>query len=337
MKGFAHFMTGLAATSLFPFAVQSAAEGNPLYFILGGAFGLLPDTLDFKVYRYLYRHDLDLMADARTPDPGRIANELAGAVVAAACDPRGRRVKLNTLQCGADRWLRYRLEFDEGAGEIRVVMGPVVDTGQQPVPGAKAQEETLGRAHVPVPMRLDYAGPVTVDIFDGPSFLFKKEGDSVTLHFLPWHRSWTHSLVIGAGFGLLAWVLWAAHHVPGSGWGAALTGWKPAAVITAAYSAHILADQCGVMGSNLFYPLTRWRQRGLGLMHSGDARPNFLAVWFSMALIYANLYRAAAPAGALPCVLLAFACALTPLLAYALLARWLHVRRAGAGRPAAHV
>ena len=52
MKGITHFTIGVAAASCVPVAVETAASGNPLYFILGGIFGLLPDTIDFKLYRY---------------------------------------------------------------------------------------------------------------------------------------------------------------------------------------------------------------------------------------------------------------------------------------------
>ena len=63
MKGIAHFSLGIAAASCFPAAVQAGAEGNPLYFILGGIFGLLPDTLDFKFYRFIYSHDVEITPD----------------------------------------------------------------------------------------------------------------------------------------------------------------------------------------------------------------------------------------------------------------------------------
>jgi hypothetical protein len=50
------------------------------------------------------------------------------------------------------------------------------------------------------------------------------------------------------------------------------------------------------LGSNLLFPLARRRVPGLGLIHSGDALPNFLAVWASCALILLNLDRfSAAP------------------------------------------
>jgi hypothetical protein len=39
------------------------------------------------------------------------------------------------------------------------------------------------------------------------------------------------------------------------------------------------------------YPLTRHLARGLRLLRSGDATPNFLAVWVAIALIVFNLDR----------------------------------------------
>ena len=48
------------------------------------------------------------------------------------------------------------------------------------------------------------------------------------------------------------------------------------------------------MGSNLFWPLTRKRLPGLGLLHAGEAIPNFLTVWTALALILFNLDRFAA-------------------------------------------
>ncbi len=141
-------------------------------------------------------------------------------------------------------------------------------------------------------MALDYAGPVTVDIFDGPSLMLKSQQDGrVIINFLPWHRSWTHSFLTGAFFAVSCWFCWAALNLQMSGWGGVVGGWKPAAIVISAYSAHIVCDQLGVMGSNLFFPVTRKRIKGLGLMHSTDAPPNFYAVWCSAVLIYWNLYR----------------------------------------------
>ena len=60
MKGIAHFTAGVAAASFFPGAVAAAVDGNPLYFVLGGVCGLLPDTLDFKFGRFFYRHQVEI-------------------------------------------------------------------------------------------------------------------------------------------------------------------------------------------------------------------------------------------------------------------------------------
>jgi membrane-bound metal-dependent hydrolase YbcI (DUF457 family) len=54
---------------------------------------------------------------------------------------------------------------------------------------------------------------------------------------------------------------------------------------------HILEDQFGYMGSNLLYPFTRRRTRGLGLCHSGDALPNLFIVWLSALFVLLNLDR----------------------------------------------
>jgi hypothetical protein len=48
------------------------------------------------------------------------------------------------------------------------------------------------------------------------------------------------------------------------------------------------------MGSNLFWPLTRRRTRGLGLFHSTDALPNLFCVWLGTLLVVYNLDRFAA-------------------------------------------
>jgi membrane-bound metal-dependent hydrolase YbcI (DUF457 family) len=62
-------------------------------------------------------------------------------------------------------------------------------------------------------------------------------------------------------------------------------------VVGLGFAGHVLEDQLGFMGSNLFYPWTRSRAIGLQLLRSGDPIPNFLTVWISLALILLNLDR----------------------------------------------
>ena len=280
MKGIAHFSSGVAAASCFPWCVQAATEGNPLYFLLGGIFGLLPDTVDFKFYRFFYRHDVQVEIDPQHLDPQGMAGAIAGAIGRALVEQRTLRVKLNTLRLGADTWRQYRVRFDAATREVFVHIGPVVSTGQVPVPGTEPRLED-GRAPLPGPVRMTYAGENKVDIFDGPTVSFEPDGQGgVIQHFLPWHRNWSHSLVMGALWGALGALLW---------------DWRAAAVIFAGNAAHVLEDQLGLMGSNLFFPLTRRRMAGLKLMRSGDALPNFAAVWLSCLLIFWNVVRYAPP------------------------------------------
>jgi membrane-bound metal-dependent hydrolase YbcI (DUF457 family) len=58
------------------------------------------------------------------------------------------------------------------------------------------------------------------------------------------------------------------------------------------YAVHVLEDQLGYLGSNLFWPFTRRRFAGLRLMHAGDAIPNLVTVWLALGLLLLNLDRA---------------------------------------------
>jgi membrane-bound metal-dependent hydrolase YbcI (DUF457 family) len=280
VKGIAHFSSGVAAASFFPWSVQAAAEGNPLYFIIGGAFALLPDTADFKFYRFFYRHHVQVEVDPRRPDPQGMAEKIAGAIGRALAEKKTIRVKLNSLRLGADSWRQYKVKFDAAAREVRVHIGPIVSTGQVPIP---ATEPGLpdGRAPLPGPVQMTYDDFNQVDIFDGPTVGFEPDGKGgVIQHFLPWHRNWSHSLVMGALFGAVGALIW---------------DWRVAVVIFAGNAAHVLEDQMGLMGSNLFFPLTRRRTTGMKLMRSGDALPNFAAVWLSCLFIFWNVARYSPP------------------------------------------
>lgn len=277
MKGISHFASGVTAASFLPWSVHAALEGNPLYFVLGGLFGLLPDTLDFKFYRFFYRHDLYIEPRADHLDPQEIADQIAGAVARAHTEKRTVRIKLSTIRVGGDLWQQYLVRFDEKSQEIKVQLGPVVNTGQVPVPGSQPKERVIGRAKLACPIVQTYETTTRVDIFDGPSFALEPDqAGRVILHFLPWHRNWSHSLIVGAAWALLGWLLW---------------NWQAALTIFAGYSVHVLEDQLGHMGSNLFFPIRIGnRSPGLHWMHSGDSLPNFSAVWGSCLLIFWNLY-----------------------------------------------
>jgi membrane-bound metal-dependent hydrolase YbcI (DUF457 family) len=68
-------------------------------------------------------------------------------------------------------------------------------------------------------------------------------------------------------------------------------GWAAGVCAMLGFATHVLEDQLGAMGSNLFWPFTRKRYAGLNLVRSGDAIPNFLTVWLACATILFNLDR----------------------------------------------
>ncbi|MFO7870595.1 MAG: metal-dependent hydrolase [Kiritimatiellia bacterium] len=283
MKGISHFAVGTAVASCFPAAVEAAASGNPLYFVLGGVFGLLPDTLDFKFCRFFFRHDIEIAPDPSDPDPRMIARAVVSAAEKAAVTGRPVRIKLDTVRLGADLWLRYELKFNAADRKLAVSIPGPVDTGANPVKNAPSPRRRPVLLDLPVEVSPDYCASTVVDIFDGPVLELAPENPGrITARFLPWHRQWTHGVpacLIASG---LAGVLWG----------------PLAAIISACvWGAHIAVDQLGFMGSNLLAPFTRKRVTGMRLLKSGDSRANFAAVWISCLVIFWNLYSNDPPPG----------------------------------------
>ena len=275
MKGIVHFAVGVTVASCFPEVVRAGANGNPLYFILGGIFGILPDTIDFKFCRFFYRHDIEVTPDPNKPDPQVIADAVALAVNRAYETRKPVKIKLDTIRLGADLWRQYSVKFDVPRQRVVVTCGPAVDTGRLPVldyPRKKAFSPLL------CGVKLDYRATTIVDIFDGPVFDMMPTGDGrVTPRFIPWHRKWSHSFPAGLLLAVITSIIW-----------------RPLAGVVAlsAHTAHILVDQLGFMGSSLFFPFRTGRIEGLKLTHSDESVPNFVAVWFSCLLVFWNLYRA---------------------------------------------
>ncbi|MEA2069133.1 MAG: hypothetical protein U9P12_08035, partial [Verrucomicrobiota bacterium] len=124
MKGISHFISGVAVASCFPWAVAAALDKNPAYFVLGAAFGVLPDTIDFKFYRFFYRYHQTITPDPRNPDPQAIADQIAGAVAAAQSGKGMFRLKINTLRLSADQWQQFKIRFDPQKQGVEVELGP---------------------------------------------------------------------------------------------------------------------------------------------------------------------------------------------------------------------
>ncbi len=314
MKGIAHFISGIAIATFIPDAVHQAADGS-LILALGGVFGILPDTLDFKFARYFEKYDAEIDPDPQDMQPQAIADRVAQAMRDAFETGRPQSIMLHTLRLGADLWREYSLRFSPETNEVIVKVGPVVNTSQAPFPGSEPEGETEGRATVGVPMVHTYDAESKINIFSGPAFRFQRQGEQVRVTFLPWHRRWTHSLTLSAAIGL------------GMG---LLFGPTVGLVCGLGFATHVVEDQLGFMGSNLFWPLTRERTIGLQWLRSGDGLPNFLTVWTAVALILFNLDRFSAEPRLDPLPYL-LAVVLLPLLALGGLYVW--ERRKQAARP----
>lgn len=262
MKGISHFASGLCLATFVPGVVEDAANGS-LLIALGGACAMLPDTLDFKLAKFLEKRDADVMPERDDPNAQRIADDLAMQIWLAAHEGRPRIVQLHPTRLTVAEWILYTVRFDVARGDVVVSLD---------------RDGVECRAHVG---SLDYTydGPLHVEELGGPSLKLVPTGAGVRIEFLPWHRAWSHSLLIALALGLLFGLLI-----------------EPRAGIVAAlgYSVHIFEDQLGFMGSNLFAPLSRTRTDGLKLLHSGDAIPNVVTVWLALTLILLNLDRAQA-------------------------------------------
>jgi membrane-bound metal-dependent hydrolase YbcI (DUF457 family) len=274
MKGISHFITGVALATFFPEVVAAGADGGLLP-MLGGIGGILPDTLDFKFARYFERYDLEIEA-GKDPDPEAIADALVAAMQEAYETGRSQNVMAHTIRLGPDLWREYAIRFDPEASEVAVRVGPLVNTGQVPYAGTAPERGAEARRKLDVPLVHTYSSEYKINIFSGPSFRFAREDDKLYVHFLDWHRRWSHSLIVALLLGLVA---------------ALLLGRWAGIVMGVGFAGHVLEDQTGYMGSNLFWPLAKKRTPGLGALHSGDAIPNFLTVWTAIVLILFNLDR----------------------------------------------
>lgn len=288
MKGISHFASGLCAASFVPGVVMQAGEGS-LLIALGGACGMLPDFLDFRFARFLERRDADLLPAAAQPSAQALAESIAAEIELARASARPRTIQLHPRRNGVIDWTLYSVRFEPAADALSLTLGE------------QAARVACG------PIDYGYDGALDVIELGGPSLrLIPDAQGRVAIEFLPWHRTWSHSLVLALALGVAVGMLF---------------GRDAGIVSTLGYAVHVLEDQLGYMGSNLFWPLTRRRSSGLGLLHSGDTLPNALTVWLSCTLLLFNLDRAlVAPALDAGAYLL-FAVVLPTLVCVVLLAR----------------
>jgi len=296
MRGATHFVSGIAAGTLVPEVVPASLLRSPVL-LLAGAYAMLPDIIDFKIYKYFVKFDYELELDHKTLDPEPIAKAVAKAIREAWDNP-GKEVKVHfrALKVSADLWRKYTIIFDTENRKLVVKVGGLVTfAGDEYVDehyGKKAEVE------MEVPVKWTYSPEVNVTILSGTDISFVRKGDVVEVVFLPYHRNKYHSFTAGLLFSfLIALPLWFIN-LPITGDLLSLFTvvhplWRVhfyTLVLTAfaGYAAHIITDQFGFMGSNLFWPFTKERTPGLKIGHAIDPLPNIVCGWLSLLLIIWN-------------------------------------------------
>ncbi len=291
MKGLTHFISGIAAASFIPQAVQRSAavrsdvEGAASSFILAlaGLYAIMPDTLDFKIGRYLEKADVDIAPDPRNPNPQAMADAMGRAMDRAWDENREVRVQFRVLQLSADRWQRYFIKFNTDEQSVSVIWSDIVTMSQVPFPGT-APENNTGVYHLKSARLLPGSTrDTTVDIMSGPMYGFRKQGEYLMADFLPWHRTWSHSYTLGAFLAILLWplALWTGWEAP----------WLYPLVAFLGFATHITEDLTGHMGGSLIWPFIKTRTRGLAWFHAADPDPNFVTDYLAVVIIIFNIDR----------------------------------------------
>ncbi|MBD3351291.1 MAG: hypothetical protein GF364_07370, partial [Candidatus Lokiarchaeota archaeon] len=269
MKGLTHFMTGVCVATFFPLVVTAAYSEDlvmlTLLIPLGGLFGYLPDFLDFKFSRYVENSDYILNPGYHDLDPWKVAKGLADAINEANKSTEPVKVKLQTIRMPNGLWRRYSVLFKLKEREVHVRIGPLITTGLEIIPGSELEEERLAIVKYDANLYYSYEDVTNVDIWDGPTFQFKREKDTVYADFIQWHRRWSHSLTLGIIFGIatagIAGILYYINGVILSDTEIlTLLG-----IIIGGVWGHVLVDQLGWLGSNLWWPVTGKRKTGMGL------------------------------------------------------------------------
>ena len=290
MKGITHFMSGLAVATFFQKAVHMAARGgnedaqSSFILVLGAVYGIMPDTLDFKFGQFFSLADYDIDCDANNPDPQKMAEQIGKAMEESFSKNKTVKVQLYPMQLGADLWRQYVIKFDGEANEIVIVINEIVSTSQVSFLGTEPKENRFGRYKLKVGKMLETHGrPSAVDIMSGPQFGFKREGENILVEFLPWHRTWSHSYVLGLLLSLPVVLLTYLFH---------LKYWYLYGIISfLGFAIHITEDLTGHMGGSLLWPFIQKRYNGFCLARAGDPRVNFSVIFLAVTVILFNLDR----------------------------------------------
>lgn len=279
MRGITHFIMGITVATFFKSLMLGAVVEDSLLILLGGIFGLMPDTIDFKFLVYMEKHDVVIDPDPSNINPKEIAEKIATEIDRAAALKPGqmRKIQLHTLKIGPDLWQSYSIYYNKKESQVEVRVGPHVTMSGVPAPGTEPPpEKAFGAAKFKAKLIETYGRPTEIKGFSGPSFGYMKRKDgAVEVVFIPFHRRSGHSLTLGLFFALLGWLFTRMPQV--------------GAVIFTGWFMHIVLDTFGHMGNNLFWPFTKKRTSGLYLLSAANPYWNAFTVYSCIAIILWNM------------------------------------------------
>jgi membrane-bound metal-dependent hydrolase YbcI (DUF457 family) len=297
MKGLTHFSSGVALGSFFMPAVAAAAStrlGTPeaassFILALGGLYGIMPDTLDFKFGRFFVQEDYTLEFDLWDPDPQDMARQIGEAIDEVGITGQYIQMQFNPMRVGSNLWRQYVVKFDGETNEVIVVINGIVSTSQVSYPGTEPPEEKrVGRYKLKHAKLLEKHGrPSVIDIMSGPMFGFRdveENGERYTaIEFLPWHRTWSHSYVLGFFLSIPVWII---------AWFFSFNHWFLYGLIAfLGYAIHITEDLTGHMGGSLIWPFSEKRYDGFCWFKASDPRANFSVDYLCFTILIFNLDR----------------------------------------------
>ena len=293
MKGLTHFMSGVALASFFTPAVlmagksgSSATAAASFILTLGGLYGIMPDTLDFKFGQFFSEPDVEVDCDPSNPDPQKMADQLGKAIDECWETGKDMKVQFYPMRLASNVWRQYVIKFDGNTDEVFIVLNEAVSTSQIPFMGTEP-EKRVGSCKVKANLLETHGRPSVVDILSGPQFGFKKDGEHLLIEFLPWHRTWSHSYVLGAILALPTLFLALLMGFPNP--------WLYPVIAFLGFAIHLTEDLTGHMGGSLLWPIKKERCNGAGWFRASNPHMNFLIDYTCVSVIIYNLWRIMPP------------------------------------------
>ena len=290
MKGLTHFVSGVAAATFIPQVVRMSAASrmdipgaaNSFIIVLAGLYGIMPDTLDFKVGQFFDQPDIVVDPEPLNPNPNKMAEKFAEAVKRAGETEKTVKIQYMPIQLGANKWRQYLIIFDEN--KVSVQLNEIVSTSQIPYPGTAPEAEKRS-ASAPLEYRIK---PASCDT-DWLNKLVRKsrkamKGKEKKKTIV---KPSTIDILSGTTFGLILASPWAfvAYFMGLDRW------WLYPTVAFLGFAVHITQDMSGHIGGSLLWPFLKPRTEGLEMFKASDPRTNFSIIYAAFILIVFNIDR----------------------------------------------